>query len=360
MTVQHSFSPSPAKALTPARLELSFPSVYQLSRTTMFVRKMTRAAVLSAVCALLLAGQAFATTVNFEGMTTGTSVNGQGGWTVEDEFGNSGELFDEEVVDLGGNNVWRLSNAIATGGFSNQSYSHTTTPAGESDSALWNDRGTDHTLPLSPPNPGTAVGSNLFHAGFRFKSATGAAQSDLSLSVSPSAKQSSFRNSFIGIADDGANGIDLSFFETGIASAPFGSTSNFPQIASDLSYSDWHTIDIFIEFLDGVNGDTTGNDKVHVFVNGSLAATGTTWESFYRGVNPAGLDPSDQPQRQAVDSLIFRSSSAALSNAGNGFYFDDVVIDNAAAPASAVPVPGAGIAGVGLVGLLAARRRRRA
>lgn len=50
-------------------------------------------------------------------------------------------------------------------------------------SALWNDRGTDHTDPLSPPNPGTTVGSNLFRAGFRFRSVTGAAQSNMSLTI---------------------------------------------------------------------------------------------------------------------------------------------------------------------------------
>lgn len=103
-----------------------------------------------------------------------------------------------------------------------------------------------------------------------------------------------------------------------------------------------------------MNGDTTGNDKVHVFVNGSLAATGTTWESFYRGVNPAGLDLSDQPQRQAVDSLIFRSSSAAPANAGNGFYFDDVEIDNAAVPEPAT----AGLVLLAGAPLLLRRRRR--
>jgi len=309
------------------------------------------AVMLTGVCAITTPGVQ-ADTVTFEGFATGTSVNNQGGWTVEDEFGNSATSFDEEVVDDGaGNTVWRFSNGVGSSGFSDQPYSQTTSVgAGESGSALWNDRGPDHTSPLSPPNPGGPVGSDVFRAGFDFRSATGAPQTDLSISVSPSAKQSAWRNSFLGISDDGANGFDVTFFETGIAADPFGATSNFPEIASDLSYTDWHRIDIVIEFEDGLNPDTTGNDIVTVSVDGVEVYVGTTWESFYNGSNPAGLALADQPQRQAVDSLLFRSSSTVPANLGNGFYIDNVTT-NVPEPASAVLL--------GLGGLVLLRRRRR-
>jgi len=295
---------------------------------------------LSALTALLtLAGAAHAggDTVDFEGLTTGMTVDGQAGWTLVDWFGNGTDAagfddFDEEVTDDGtGNTVWRFSNAVAHSEFGIQPFSHRSPlAAGETDSALWNDRGTDNTMPLSPPLPNEFAGSTLFHGGFRFRSTTGTPQPDLALSISPSAKQSAWRNSFISIEDDGSNGFDVFFFETGTEADPFG-TGSFPEVASDLSYTEWHRIDIFIEFVDGANMDTTGNDVVEVFVNGSSVYTGTTWESFYRGSNPGGLDPADQPQRQAVNSLMFRSAGDpddVPGNDGNGFFFDDVVINN--------------------------------
>jgi len=301
--------------------------------------------------------QANADTVTFEGFTTGTSVNNQGGWTVEDEFGNGRPdiplpPFDEEVVDDGtGNTVWRVSNAVHSTSFSDQPYSHTSPGgAGETGSALWNDRGPDHTSPLSPPNPGGPVTSTTFESSFQFRSATGAAQSGLAITVSPSAKQSPWRNSFISITDDGVNGFDISFFETGVSADPFGATANFPEVASDLSYSDWHTIGFSIQFVDGVNGDTTGNDIVTITVDGVDVFTGTTWESFYFGTNPAGLGLGDQPQRQAIDSLMFRISSGAPGTEGAGFFIDNVTV--------AVPEP-TSVAFLGLGGLLLLRRRRR-
>ena len=93
---------------------------------------------------LLVSGNLLqASVIDFEGFTPGT-VNGQSGWTVEDSFGNSTTAFDQEVVDDGsGNMVWRLSNAVTTGGFSDQPFSQTAAQvAGETGSALWNDYGT--------------------------------------------------------------------------------------------------------------------------------------------------------------------------------------------------------------------------
>ena len=129
------------------------------------------------------------------------------------------------------------------------------------------------------------------------------------------------------------------FYETGESADPFGAAAQFPEIASDLSYTAWHTIDIYIDFVDGLNADTTGNDCVTVFLDGSLIHTGSTWESFYRwgGAGTAPLNAPDLPQRQAVDSLNFYTRGTAYpANSGDGLYFDDVVVDNAVSPASCV------------------------
>ncbi len=314
----------------------------------------------------LLAGVSFlgnpanGMTEDFESFGLGT-VNLQGGWTVQDSFGNGVVAYDQEVVDDGsGNQVFRLSNAVTSTNFSNQPFSHLAPfPAGESGSSLWNDFGGDHTMPLSPPDPGTAVGSEKFHASFRFRSATGAAQPDLSLNISPSAKQSNWRNSYI-LIDDNGTGLDVSLYGTDISGAPFG---NFPSpiSAPNLSYDAWHTVELFIGFVDGVNGvhpNATGNDVVTLLVDGVVVATDTTWESFYHGSNPgAGLGAP--PHRMAVDSLMFRSSGTAQpGNSGNGLFFDDVTIDNAMFMTTP-PVPEPLTPALMAMGAVALLRRRR-
>lgn len=258
-------------------------------------------------------------------------------WTVADEWGlgriatlSTADDFDERVVDLGGGNlVWRFSNAV-TGSFSDQPNSPSSPAvAGETGALLWNDRGPNHTTPTAPGGR-AAPTTPYFHGSFRFKSATGAAQADLTLNISPTARQSDRRNSFIGLADAGS-GLNVTFFDTGIypgtggaGAVPFvGST-----IATGLSYTDWHKIDIYVEFVDGLSGDGSGNDIVTVLVNDVVAHVGTTWETYYQIATPT------RPVG-AVDALFFRSSGTARpANLGNGFFFDDVVVDNAAlAPA---------------------------
>lgn len=316
----------------------------------------------ASLCAVLATTQfaleANANPVTFEGFTLNTSVNGQGGWTVEDSFGNSVVSFDEAVVNDGtGNTVWRVSNSVTTGGFSNLPSTQTSPQvAGETGATLNNDYGSDHTMPNNPPGPGGTATTSNFSASLKFKSATDAAQSDLAISVSAAAKQSPWRDNAISIVDDGANGFDVFVYETGSQAAPFGAGASSIEIASDLSYDDWHTLEFFIEFADGLMPDTYGNDTIYVLIDGVLVHTGSTWESYY-ATGPSGITPP-----QAVDSVLFRiSGTAQAGNAGNGFYFDDVYISNDAFQASAqVPEP-ASLAIWGLLGLgtsVVARRRR--
>jgi hypothetical protein len=145
-----------------------------------------------------------ASETTFDGFTTGASVHYQGPgsttvtpipfsytipdpygslWTVADEWGQSPSLFDEAVVDDGGNIVWRLSDAL-TGSYSNQPNSPSSPAvAGDSAAFLYNDRGPDHTLPTTPPDTRAGATTPYFHGGFDFKSATGAAQPGLFISV---------------------------------------------------------------------------------------------------------------------------------------------------------------------------------
>lgn len=287
--------------------------------------------------------------INFDGFSVGT-VNGQGGWTVQDSFGNSANSFDQGVVSLGGgNNVWRMSNAITNGSYSNQPFSHLAPMvAGETGSSLWNNFGPNHTMPFSPPQFGANATSQFFYGAFDFTSATGAAQPGLSLTVSPSAKQSSVRMSWLNLSDNGTS-LQLSFFD--VVNNAFISTS---PIVTGLAYDQWHKVEMYIEFVDGPE-----NDIVSIFVNGNLVHTGTTWESYYFS-NGEGIPT---PRLQAVDSLLFRAAgTAAPGTSGAGFYFDNVEVSNAALNNAEVPEP-ASLALWGLVSAAGAAwgyRRRKA
>jgi hypothetical protein len=227
--------------------------------------------------------------------------------------------------------VLRMSNAITNSNYPSQVFSDTSALiAGESGAALWNNRGTNGSAPINPVQFGSYSGSNIFYSKISFRSATGAPQPGLNLTLSPSAKQSAVRMSWLQLADNGSTGFNINFIEalgsTGVGNASFSPTTT---VASGLSYTDLHTVEMVITFVDGVNntgGTITGNDVVEIFVNGNLVHTGTTWESYY--YNNERIT-TGVPRLQAVNSMLIRAAgTAATATSGNGFFFEDFAIGN--------------------------------
>jgi hypothetical protein len=96
------------------------------------------------------------------------------------------------------------------------------------------------------------------------------------------------------------------------------------EIASGLDRGTAHHVEVVMDFVAGA-----ANDVVKVYVDGSLAHTGTSWEDYFR-------DCEGNPTR-TVDSLLFRSSGTAQpANAGKGF-----LIDNLSAETRSLAVPDA-------------------
>lgn len=240
-----------------------------------------------------------ASSTNFETFTTGVSVDGQDGWSAAPKW-------DEDVVDDGGNIVWRVSNAVYSGSFGDMPFAPR--PGG-----FVFDATTDPVNSLPQHFAGessTLAGNKEFYGKFNFKSATGEPQSGLRITVSADNGQGG-RQSFFAIEDNGSTGLDVTTYNV----LPNGDFDGPITIATNLSYTEWHSVGVDLKFVDGQS-----NDVVRYFVNDVLVHTDTSWEQFYTNYQ-AALHPLGVP----VQTLLFRISSAATSDvAGNGFYIDNV------------------------------------
>ena len=287
------------------------------------------------------------------------SIDGQNGWTTRDNFTTSVTVGNwdqgvKQVNDANGNRkVWQISNAKQSTTYSSMPFSFTSSQvAGETNAALWNNRGPNGSAPYSPAQYGAYSATNSIYSSVSFRSATGAAQAGLGLTWSFSAKQSTVRMSYLRIQDNGSTGFDLLYSDPG-ANGGFASPS--VTLATGLSYTQLHTIEMGLTFVDGVSnvgGSIYGNDIFTIRLNGQALYTGTSWEAYYYNYERIS---SGTPRLQAVDSVLFRVNNSTSGGTpgltGNGFYFEDVVVNN-----SAIPAPGAA-ALVAVAGLMARRRR---
>jgi hypothetical protein len=226
--------------------------------------------------------------------------------------GVPGSEYDGEIAytDVSNTNkAYRLSNAKVSG---NYDTTHAATPilnaVGETGSG-----GT----------PGT------FSFSFDFLSVSPTLQDGLVIDVTPFAAGTSNRQGIVRISDNGTDGLSVGWWEV-------DGNFNFVSLGTGLSRTDWHSISVTMNFLDGA-----ANDTVSIDLNGNTIVGMTTWEGFY-------------PAAEEVDSVIFRVSGptggvAALD--GGGIYFDNLAV--------AVPEPSTYALLAGALVLLAASLRRR-
>lgn len=223
----------------------------------------------------------------FDSFTLG-SVNGQNGWKA------TNTNIDQAVVDntygyeAFGCKTLRISNSFASGSFGDQTFSApAATKAGENET---NDR---------------------YEASFSFGTATQDVQPGLALSVSPDDGIGN-RMSYVGLTDT-AGGTALTFYDT-------DSEGNFrAESIGTFDRDTAHAVKFEIEFKDGPS-----NDIVKLYVDDSLAHTGTTWEQYYRESPEQAGNGNVVP---SVDRLLIRAAgTAAPATVGNGFVFDQMTV----------------------------------
>jgi len=275
------------------------------------------------VAALVMLGSAApasadSVTQNFEGFTTG-SPNGQQGW----QFSGS---YDASIVDpttFGvsgmGNRAFRISNAMTSGSFSDWVFSQQLKDfAGETGSD-----GGGYTDP-------SGTRQSHFEASFQITSTQPAEQPGLQASLAPD-RGDGARMSFLRF-NDTPGGIDVTFMDyldkhplgTPPSEAPPSQGCTSPDdfvtktIATGLSRTAIHTVKLTMDFLPG-----PANDRVEVYIDGTLAGTGTSWEDYFRYCEGNPTRP--------VDSLIFQARSGAGTapgTLGKGFLFDNLALNS--------------------------------
>ncbi|MDQ8155399.1 MAG: hypothetical protein P3B98_12125 [Gemmatimonadota bacterium] len=299
------------------------------------------AALVSANPAIALARAPLAATstaaklASFESFTPG-AINGQFDWQSMGGVGNAPPpgtcaVYDHEISNasaliagidatefLGARSL-RLSNAVTSGCYGDQTFSYRTANVAGESSARWG------TAEFALPG---ARLDNHFEAEWTVMSVVPFAQQPGLEVVASPARGDDQRMGWLQVADL-ADGLAISVARWVDAGSLSGATIAPTIIASGLDRRAPHVIKLTMDFVDGPD-----NDVVRVWVDGTLRNAGPSWERYYalKGIAPP-----------AVNRLMFRTGSDALrglpgtaapATRGLGLAFDNLRQSTFAVPSS--------------------------
>jgi parallel beta helix pectate lyase-like protein len=252
-------------------------------------------ALFAVLCFTGVAGADTVGTVTFEPPTYSIgSVDGQNGWQMTGPYdvavANVSDFPDASGYDFG-TQALRISDAVTSGSFGDQTFSPGLTSAA------------------------SESGPHFFDASFRIGTTSATEQPGLHLSVSPDSGDGS-RMSYLRFEDQ-SDGIHV-YFDDATDGGPAGTPAAFNETdIKTLSRGSAHTIRFLMDLLPG-----TANDIVRIYIDGTLAHVGTSWEDYYR------FDPEQAGNGNVVptvDKLLFREAGdATAADQGHGFLLDDV------------------------------------
>lgn len=267
---------------------------------------------------------------DFESFSLG-SVDNQGGWAVSGPY-------DQSVVNDGGNKAFRLSDAVTSGSFGDQTFAPR--PGG---TGMTSANPTNSNPGFFAGETSTGATYNRFTLSFDVKSAPFQNPNGTFVSVSGDNGQGG-RQTYLGITANGSN-LELITYNVDAGGNFVG-----PIALGSVAGNVWTNVDFVIDF-----GAGNQDDIVTIALNDTIVHTGTSWEQFY-DVFQAALHPNGVP----VQTAIFRAGGTAHASQGGGFLFDNVVITADYTP---VPEPGtfallgAGLLGLGSIRVIGRRRQ---
>jgi hypothetical protein len=279
---------------------------------------LTLALVFSAVILSVPKGNTLADSNNitFESPTyTLGDINGQNGWTktgaydvaVDDSLGTSG--FGDQSL--------RISNAVTSGSFGDQTFAPALSQAAGETGA---DNGSF----------GAATPVSHFESSFDIFAI--ADSTGDTLSVSPD-RGDGARMSYLRFENPGDDLIHVYFDDvTDPAHTINADSFNETEIAQ-LDSSVPHNIKFSMDFIDGPD-----NDVVNITIDGTSVHTGTSWEDYYR------FDSESNPSNNTdytptVRTVLFRASGTAVpANEGKGYLIDNFTDQSSGEPASSTVV----------------------
>ena len=261
--------------------------------------------------------------INFESGYSAGNIDGQQGWTKTGTYDAAVANVADFPAASGygfGSKALRISDAVTSGSFGDQTFSP----------GLANEAGETAADSGGPP-----VGTRQRHleATFQIGTTKATEQPGLHMAVSPD-RGDGARMSYLRF-EDHSNGVHV-FFDDVSDQGPVGTTADFNERSiATLSRTTAHTVRMAIDFNDG-----PGNDVVQVLIDGTLVATGGTWEDYYR------FDPeqaSGGNHVPTVDKLLFRESGDPdAGNAGQGFLIDNIGVTSSPTPTTTTPGGGGG------------------
>ena len=240
-------------------------------------------------------------------------INGQDGWSSTGPYDHL--VSTQSLYPSFGTQSLRISNAITSGSFGDQTFSKQLVDEAGETSAQGDG--------VSGPR------QRYFEAKWRFASTVPSAEQPGLQAVASPDRGDGARMSWVQMRDT-PTGLEVNFNDYR-DNAPHGGAVGDPAgcddedefvqttVATGLNRSRPHTIRVTMKFRDGPR-----NDVVKVYVDGKLKHRGTSWEDYFRYCE-------GNPTR-TVDSILFRTAGVpAPATSGKGFLIDRMSLFSGAA-----------------------------